>query len=386
MENLIIPVAIQICLDDVGWDNGTDMRAGGGQSRTGMPRLHAYEDYEAVEMLGRALNQRILCAMCVMDWDKDNLLRGQRGITHMPDTWDRAAEIDIPKMERFAAFIKESRYMELALHGVSHGAYTDGGERIHESEFFRNKTLYGLDRSLPIEKWDFDRRMELFFRIYNRWDFGQRVRTFVAPGGTCGTETEALLPMANWLRGIGIEYWYDSFSEKQSEIFSLGGLPCLHASYRSPRSPQWDVYDFDPALLPPFHGEESRPAGFGMHWPNILRFDPKKNKAAVSLWIDFFMKEAEKFGTMIARDVAFATEQAFYHSYARTERTAGGYRLDLSAARAEMGGKRAPLYVSVRKGILPRAAEGIVLSLYEEKKAFDTYEIRSERDVFEIYI
>ena len=387
MENLIIPVAIQICLDDVGWDKGTDMRVSGGQSRTGIPRFHEYEDYEAVEMLGRALNQRILCALCVMDWDKDNLLRGQRGITHMPDTWDRAAEIDIPKMERFAAFLKESRYTEIALHGVSHGAYTDGGKRIHESEFFRNKTIYDLDRSLPLEKWDFDRRMELFFKIYNSWDFGKRVRTFVAPGGTCGTETEDLLPLANWLRGIGIEYWYDSFSEKQSEIFALGGLPCLHASYKSPKSPKWDIYDFDPIdLLPPFHEEGSRPAGYGMHWPNILRFNPKKNATSVALWIDFFMREAEKFGTMIARDVAFATEQAFYHYFAKVERTAAGYRLDLSAARAEMGGKRAPLYISVKKGILPRAAKGTVLSLYEVKKEFDTYEIRSESDIIEINI
>ena len=127
MKNITIPVAIQIGLDDVAWDRGDDLRVIGQQSRTGIPRYHTIEDYEAVEALGAAFNQKILCHICMMDWDKDNLLRGQKGITHDPDGWDRAGEIDIEKMEGFAAFMKNSKYMELALHGVSHGAYTDEG-------------------------------------------------------------------------------------------------------------------------------------------------------------------------------------------------------------------------------------------------------------------
>ena len=69
MENMIIPVAVQIGLDDVAWDLGTDLRVGGGQSRTGIPRYHTIEDYEAVEALGKALNQKILCHVCMIDWD-----------------------------------------------------------------------------------------------------------------------------------------------------------------------------------------------------------------------------------------------------------------------------------------------------------------------------
>ena len=388
MENMIIPVAIQIGIDDVAWDKGNDMRLTGGQSRTGMPRFHTMEDYEAVEMLGRGLNQKILCHICMMDWDKDNLLRGQKGITHNPDGWDRAAEIDLKKMEGFAAYMSNASHMELALHGVSHGAYTDEGKRIHESEFFRAKQIYGLDRSLPLEKWDFDRRVELFFKIYNSWGFGQKIRTFDAPGGTCGTETEDLRPLAKWLRGAGIEYWFDSFCDLQPPMFSLEGLPCLHASYKNPKSPKWDIYDFDPIeLLPPFHEEgKDKAAGYGMHWPNILRFNPRRNPECVSLWIDFFKNEAEKFGTMLARDIAFATEQGFYHYFSKTERTKGGYRFDLSEARAQMNGKKAPLYISLKNGITPTAPDGIALSLYEEKKDFKTYEIRSESDCFEIKI
>ncbi len=388
MERICIPVAIQIGLDDVAWDLGNDMRLSGGQSRTGMPRFHTIEDYEAVEMLGKALNQKILCLVCMMDWDKDNLLRGKKGITHNPDGWDRASEIDIKKMEGFASFMSDAKYMELAMHGLSHGAYTDEGKRIHESEFFRAKDLYGLDRSLPLEKWDFDRRVELFFKIYNSWDFGQKIRTFDAPGGTRGTATEDLRPLAKWLRDAGIEYWFDSFCDLQPPMFNLEGLPCLHASYKSPKSPKWNVYDFDPLeMLPPFHTDDApKMAGHGYHWPNILRFNPRKNPECVSLWIEFYNREAEKFGTMISRDIAFATAQGFYHYYAKTERTENGYRFDLSEARALNSGRKAPLYISLKNGICPKAKCGATLSLYEEKKDFKTYEIQSENDIFEIEI
>ena len=388
MKNMIIPVAIQIGLDDVAWDKGHDLRVIGQQSRTGIPRYHTIEDYEAVEMLGKALNQKILCHICMIDWDKDNLLRGQKGITHNPDGWDRAAEIDIEKMERFAAYMSEAEYMELALHGVSHGAYTDEGKRIHESEFFRAKELYGLDRSLPLEKWDFDRRMELFFKIYNSWGFGQKIRTFDAPGGTCGTATEDLRPLAKWLKDAGIEYWFDSFSDLQPPIFSLEGLPCLHASYKHPKSPKWDVYDFDPIeLLPPFH-EEGKPkmAGHGMHWPNILRFNPRRNPESVALWIEFYQREAERFGTMLSRDIAFATEQAFYHYFAKTERTATGYRIDLSEAKAQFSGGANKLYLSFKNGCTPKSAEGAALSLYEVKRDFSTYELSFDRPIIHINI
>ena len=381
MKNITIPVAIQIGLDDVAWDLGNDMRLTGGQSRTGIPRYHTIEDYEAVEMLGEAFNQKILCHICMMDWDKNNLLRGQKGITHNPDGWDRAGEIDIKKMEGFAAFMKNSKYMELALHGVSHGAYTDEGKRIHESEFFRAKELYGLDRSLPLEKWDFDRRMTLFFEIYNSWDFGQKIRTFDAPGGTCGTATEDLRPLAKWLKEWGIEYWFDSFCDLQPPMFALEGLPCLHASYKYPKSPKWNVYDFDPLdMLPPFHTEgEPKMAGHGYHWPNILRYNPKKNPESVALWIEFYKRESEKFGTMMSRDIAFATAQGFYHFFAKVETAEGGYKIDLSEA-TELTGKRPPLYISLKNGIEPKGAIGASVSLYETKKAFKTYEIIPSND------
>ena len=80
MNNVKIPVALQFCFDDVGWDNGRDLRALGMASRSGIPRRHAIEDYKMLHEFGKALGQKIWAPLCLADWDKDNLLRGQVGI------------------------------------------------------------------------------------------------------------------------------------------------------------------------------------------------------------------------------------------------------------------------------------------------------------------
>ena len=51
-----------------------------------------------------------------------------------------------------------------------------------------------------------------------------------------------------------------------------------------------------------------------------------------------------------------------------------------------MGGRKAPLYLSVQNGITPKATAGVTVSLYEKKQNFKTYEIASETDIFEIEV
>ena len=82
---------------------------------------------------------------------------------------------------------------------------------------------------------------------------------------------------------------------------------------------------------------------------------------------------------MMARDIAFATAQGFYHFFAKIETAEGGYKIDLSEA-TELTGKRPPLYISLKNGIEPKGAIGASVSLYETKKAFKTYEIIPSND------
>ena len=94
-EQIRIPVALQLVVDDVGWHNGADERHLGRPSRSGLPRMHDPLDYEALNEIGRGLNMKILCSLVLGEWDKDNLLRGVPHVTYNEAGWDRASEIDM---------------------------------------------------------------------------------------------------------------------------------------------------------------------------------------------------------------------------------------------------------------------------------------------------
>ena len=213
MDKIIIPIALQVCFDDIGWDQGRDLRLLGQASRTGMPRNHTYEDYEAVHLLGKGIGQRIVTPLCLADWDKDNLLRGEIGITHNPHGWNRAAEIDKKAFERFAALMDTSESFDLTVHGLLHGVYDENGKQIHEHEFFHTKATMPVEKDGPIPKWDFDRRMDLFFKIYRSWGFKKEIKNFVAPGGTYG-DLEGIETLASRLYERGIRNWTNKYCFK----------------------------------------------------------------------------------------------------------------------------------------------------------------------------
>ena len=389
MERICIPIPLQVCFDDIGWDQGRDLRLLGRASRTGMPRNHVYEDYEAVHLLGKGIGQKIITPLCLGDWDKDNLLRGEIGITHDPHGWNRAAEINRKEFERFAELMDSSDSFDITIHGLLHGVYDENGKQLHEHEFFHTKAAVpSVEKDGPIPKWDFDRRMDIFFKIYKSWGFTKEIRNFVAPGGTYG-DLEGITEIASWLYERGIRNWTNKYCFKDP-VRSVAGVTCVTSGGAMPgtfASPPWNCYDFDPAMLGHFVSHENRGgvATFSMHWPNILRYNPRKNPESIALWIDYFKAEAEIFGTMLSKDLAFAGNQLFYHHHTKIEKTAEGYRFDVSEAKAKKSAHHPDvLYVSVKKGLRPTAKGGASISLYEEHADFDTYEIKHTDMIFEI--
>ena len=204
LDKIVIPAAFQLSLDDVGWHDGRDLRTLNQPSRSGLPRNHHPLDYKMLAELGRALDMKIVCPLCLGDWDKDNFLRGQVGITHKPHTWDRASEIDLEYAKECFEALESAEYIEYGLHGLMHGRYTEDGKLIWEKEYFTPK-----DESLKtayLDTDDFRNRLDLFFKIYNSWGFSQKIRTFVAPCGMGKTTLDMMEEMAKILEPLGIKY------------------------------------------------------------------------------------------------------------------------------------------------------------------------------------
>ena len=209
-EMIVIPHAVVFELDDVGWHNGRDLRLLGQASRSGIPRDHAIEDYEVLDAIGRRTKNKITVAIPLADWDKDNLLRGEVGITHDPYGWNRKETIDLEYTEKCRDALENSEYIEYACHGLLHGVYAPDGKRINEHDFTVNERL--SDGRLYTHAVDNIRhRIELWFKIYNSWGFKKPCEIFIVGGGTAGLTEESLDEMTGIIREYGFKYWTNGY-------------------------------------------------------------------------------------------------------------------------------------------------------------------------------
>lgn len=375
-NDIVIPAALQLCLDDVGWHDGRDLRTIGQASRSGLPRDHHPLDYRILEELGRAIDMKIVCPLCLGDWDKWNLLRGEVGITHKPHTWDRASEIDLEYADRCFNELERAEYIEYAIHGLMHGRYAEDGSLIWEREYFipnpegRNKmVIFDVD--------DFNHRMDLFFEIYNRWGFSQKIRTFVSPCGV-GTKTtsDAIMEsMTGELRKRGVSYWANGSFPFKGNFKAYNDIACmLKVSDMHGKEIPWEAYDIDPKHFDTF---EPKSNIIGMHWTNFLRYDPENNIERLDAWIDFFRRQSEVFGAMLSKDIAFTTNQQYYRLFSDINIEDEKCVIDLSNVQNKKNVKgNDTFYVSFKNELVPTSCEGGEMKLYETHKEFKTYEIK----------
>ena len=93
-------------------------------------------------------------------------------------------------------------------------------------------------------------------------------------------------------------------------------------------------------------------------------------------WVNYFNRQAEVFGTMMAKDVLFAASQAVYNRFAKVDFIDGKYVIDLAEVdKQNAHALKNEFYASFKTRELPTACEGGTLSLYETKKNFVTYKI-----------
>ena len=381
-----IPIALQIVTDDVGWFNGYDHRCSEGPSRTGIPRKHCYLDYEVLEAVGREIGMKINCPFVIGEWDKKNRLRGMPHATNDEKGWDMASKIDYAEAERCLDAINRAEHIELAFHGLMHG-YWEDGISVEDAEFSHPssldyKTKYASHLCIPVDNDYFESHIEAFFKIYEDWDFKQKIRSFTSPSGIYkGVEENRHL--VEMMKKYGMYFWSNSWGAVKAAHEVIDGVIFMNKAYTRSNYPHWAAYGIDPERLRDYSFEENNGiehaerAIYGTHWANFLYYDPERNLECVQPWGRFMKRQAEIFGLMLSKDIAFAASQGVYRRYASLESTKDGLAIDLTAVDSTGAiGLSDTFYISIEKGISPKITKGGTLSLYEEHGEFNNYKIK----------
>ena len=385
-KRIVLPVALQVVMDDIGWFEGRDTRCSDGPSRTGIPRRHCAEDYTVIDAIGRSIGQRINCPFVIGEWDKKNRLRGMPHATYDEKGWDMASRIDYAEAERCFAAIESADHLELAFHGLMHGYWQDGIS-VADTEFSRPrsldyKTKYAPDAWFePVDNGYFESHMETFFKIYEDWGFSKKIRSFTSPSSVrAGIEENR--HMVEIMKKHGMIYWSNGWGAVKNLCEVIDGVIFINKAF-TPASVPWNAYGVDPDAVADYSFERNdgvqyaEQAVFGLHWPNFLQFNPKKNLDGVAPWTRYFKRQAEIFGVMLSKDIAFASSQAVYRKRSVLDFQRDGLVIDLSAVGAAGAlGLSDTFYISIENSLLPTAAKGAALSLYEKHGAFTTYALK----------
>lgn len=396
-KSVVLPTALQICVDDVGWFTGADDRYLSRPSRTGMTRRHVAADYTAINEIGKAIGQKIMCPLVLGEWDKDNILRGEVGVVYDPHTWDRASLIDMKLAKQCFEAAESSEYIEYAIHGVLHGNYDADGKQITELECFECKDKdtdysgyinYGDGLLITQSEEEIAHRFELFFKLYDMWGFKKKIRSYAAPNGLPqNLKGDDMLALAKVLKKNGIKYWANSSRKPVGYTDFRDGI--LYMEKCCNCHIPWNACDVDPDYVQDFAKETDENTGTVMstHWPNFLRFNAQNNLQNVEKWAAFFKRQSEIFGLMISKDIAFAGSQCVYHTYSKVDFNDKVIRVDISECQ-EKGNDylSGEFYISLKNDLVPQSIKGGEFELYETHNEFKTYKVKHTDSIIEITV
>ena len=378
MENIKLPIAVSIRVDDVGWFEGADDRHLGRPSRTGIPRRHVPDDILTLNAIGRGLGTKVLCNLVLGEWDFKNRLRGVPHETWDEAGWDAAKVVNANRafFEGSFAALEDSEYLEYGLHGLMHGYYVDG--KLHDEKFlypFIVKDEKGALVRKPRGFGEFDRMLSLFFEIYNDWGFKKEIRVWEAGNGCYGKPSDDCnREFARILLSHGIGIW--EWGGWPEDVLSQDGMVFINSALGFL---DWNAYGVDPSIL---HNVFESPRGHGFvpnicgHLPNFIRFQPEKNFEYVDKWVDYFRRITRPFGAMIARDNEQSASQGVYAAYARVDTLDGGYRIDLTEVeKARTFILEDEFFVAIKDKRMPKQVEGGTLYVHEVREDHVIYRI-----------
>lgn len=372
-SKFVIPNALQVCLDDVGWWCGRDDRAIGGPSRTGFVRDHCALDYSAIHELGRAIGQRIFCPFVIGEWDMDDRLGKEIPyFSHFGDKWNNSAYRDRAEMEKAVDIVNSSDYIDLCIHGLYHGYYKDGNFNKDTSDYYFRSDRHNVQM---IAEEEVRLRLDHFMRIYKQHGFKKSVTGFVPPSGMYrGFELSRIL------HDYGVRYVIASFyrlmrytrvpdTSVLDQVFVENDVITMKEQTKN-RSVEWYACDEDFGDLEPSFG------AMGLHWPNILNPDPEKHGETLKKQVPYFEKCKNTFGIIVSRDIREAATQELYKKYSVVTDMGNSVQIDVKNVPLTSGCNDT-FKISARSFV---TLYGAKVEATEYKDGFINFEIRPIKD------
>ncbi|MCB0284712.1 MAG: hypothetical protein KDF60_19170 [Calditrichaeota bacterium] len=317
----IIPMPIQIVIDDVGWWSGEDGSKRQEPYRTGINRNHVPADYQAIADLGKKLSVRPQAATILCEWDRENILRNLPTSTWMREKWDNSKWVG-PWLEEAAHIIRNNKdHYELTLHGVGH-------EYWENENFTRAEWADRSGKMRPLDQ--VEQHLDYFGKLMEQNQLGSFPASFVPTAFLhgFGVTGDHKISMASVLKKRGIKYintpFYNMYNREGVQFRLFGMDDGVITVDRGEDLFDWNIFGGKP------NGTLNGPC-CGLHWPNLLHPDPQRNSEIVEAWVDFLKPYNDKPETILAEDSSSFRAQLVHHVCSKVDVQGNQIEIDFNA-------------------------------------------------------
>ena len=121
-HEIIFPRAFAFAIDDLGWNNGSNIGSNGmqGPYRTGVNKHMEESDYRAIVEVGKAIGVRIQGLFVLCEMDRVNVCAQYPTTTMYGKDWDNSKNV-CNEQKEIMTYVKENAaFLEFGIHGVGH--------------------------------------------------------------------------------------------------------------------------------------------------------------------------------------------------------------------------------------------------------------------------
>lgn len=378
MNKIIFPRAFAFSIDDLGWNEGSNLSRNvpPGPIRAGIKRTFDLNDYKCIVDVAKKAGVRIQCLFVLCEMDRENVLAKYPTTTPQREKWDNSLRVRDEQIDIMKWVLNSSSHMEFGLHGTGHEYWADDGIQ-------RRAEWYNLVDCMPWPEEILQQHIQGFREIMAQYGFTPRnghsfPESFVACAYGYYWNPDGDYSLGKVLSEAGIKYANTDFGqipelEPPQEVNGGGFDHGVHVINRMNYGNHYYDLNSLPVVPPEMQGTDI----IESHWANWLSSDDVFQPEVTARFIDYYRIFQRLSNRYLAKNTEQLHSQWLYKKYTRIEETEPGiveidntqmpdnaYRNDI------LGNMVLKLKLNIGQHVTDAAINGNLISSYFEDEGF----------------
>jgi hypothetical protein len=325
MNRILFPRAFAFAVDDLGWNEGSDLSRTSqqGPHRAGVKRVFDLRDYQHMIDVAKAIGARVQCLFILSEMDRENILARFPTTTFQRERWNNSFRVNDDQKIIMNFVRDQSAYMEFGLHGTGH-EYWAPGENQKRAEW------YNLTDKKPWPEESLREHIQCFKDIMAQYGFTKAhghsfPESFVPCAYSYYWNPTGNYSLGKLLSEAGVKYANTDFSQipELNPPRELNGGDFDFGTHVINRINYGNVW-YELNSLPRTPVDEQATDIIESHWPNWLAQDDFLQPEVTASWIAYYKSVQRRPDRYIAKNTEQLHAQWLYNHFTKVHEVLPG--------------------------------------------------------------